>query len=139
MGSKSRFVVVGVGVVAAFVVAVGVAAASGTISTFTLASKAGLSSNGKAVTLSGTITCTQGDEVEIDGSVTQVSGRVVSGASEETFVLCNGDEQSWSLTAGSPLTLPFKPGKAEASVTVSDLTDFGFALVTTTVNVGKNA
>ena len=134
MGSRTRVAVVAA---VALAVAIGAASAAGAISTFTVGSKAVLSANAKAATLSGTITCAQDDEVEIDGSVTQAAGRVAGGAMGSTFLVCTGDPQSWSVTAGNPLMLPFRAGKAGASVVVSDFTDSDFRLVTTTVNLTK--
>jgi hypothetical protein len=96
-------------------------------STFTIDPMAQLSGGGTQATLTGTLSCPEGETVNFFVSVTQFRhGHVVSSAlGFAEPVVCDGSVQSWTLTVIS--LLGFQPGKASAvaSVCCPDLVQTG--------------
>jgi len=101
--------------------------ASGAIYSYTVAPKAQLSQRGTLVTLSGTITCDEGDQIANYFTVTEVVGRTVRSAEQSIYpnwVTCTGVLQPWSITLRAFGTLPFLPGLAAEHSIPFDTYDF---------------
>jgi len=124
MSCTSRLIAIGMLAVVSAAVAVGTAFAE--ITTLSLDPKGTLSADRTRATISGSITCTDGDSVMVYANVAQVVGRLLSNASGSTAISCTGEPQVWSVTAQTfgASTLRLAPGKASVGVTASDTSDF---------------
>jgi hypothetical protein len=117
-------------------IVLGAGAAQATVSTFTVDPKGTLSASGTQVTLTGTITCASGDLVYVAGGVIETVGRLqrtAIGFNNPAIISCSGASQSWSATFMANTSQPLLPGPANADVLWSDVTDFTFATVATTI------
>jgi hypothetical protein len=85
-----------------------------------------LLSRGVAVTGTYTVTCPEGDVLEVYTSLAQRvgGGRVASGSSADT-VWCTGEAQEVAYTAQTFSGVAFKSGTALLTVTVVDCSEFG--------------
>jgi Family of unknown function (DUF6299) len=123
-------------VISAVGIALGAGAAQATVSAFTVDPKGSLSAGGTHVTLTGTITCDSGDLVYIAGGVIETVGRLqrtAIGFNNPTIITCSGASQLWSATFTANTNQALLPGPANADVLWSDVTDFTFATVATTI------
>src|SRR5215470_6986805 len=114
---------------AGFVAALGLVAsgsASGEISSFTVDSRATLSADRAGATVTGTITCTEGDAASVSVNIVQVVGRKLTTASGSTEISCTGAVQGWSAAAHTfgTTTLRLSPGAATVGASAFDSTDF---------------
>jgi hypothetical protein len=101
--------------------------ASGAIYSYTVTPKALLSARGTLVTVSGTITCDEGDQIANYFTLTEVVGRTVRSADQSVYpnwVTCTGVLQPWSITLRTFGTLSFLPGLAEEHSIPFDTFDF---------------
>jgi hypothetical protein len=89
----------------------------------TLNPKATLSASGTSAVVSGTITCTAGDEVGIDIIIQQASGQVNAAGQGQATITCNGQVQNWSATVDVLIGSSFKKGPAVVLFSASDNTD----------------
>src|SRR5690349_5535280 len=113
-----------VAAIAAFGLMLGAGAAQATVSTFTVDHKGTLSKDGMQVTLTGTITCTGGDSVNIGGGVLETVGRIQRAAANfNNPVSCSGAPQTWSATFTSN-SQRLVSGPANADIFASDISDF---------------
>ena len=115
------------GAVATIAIAVP-AIASSAIYNYTVDPKAQLLAQGTLVTLSGTITCDEGDQIANYFQVTEVVGRTLRSAEASIYpnwIACTGALQPWSFTLRAFSTLPFLPGRAGEHSIPFDTFDFG--------------
>ena len=113
-----------VGAMAVLAIAISAGSASATISNFTVDPKGTLADGGTHVTVSGTVTCLEGDSVTVFVGLSQVVGRLSRGASTSTSIFCTGTTQPWSVTLSAIVVLPFVPGRAALNAQAADFTDF---------------
>jgi hypothetical protein len=75
-------------------------------------------------TVTGTITCTQGDTVDIPVAVRQGLGVHAQAGENDIVVTCSGGTDPWSVTVfgGNPGAV-YKPGKAAVIAQALDFTD----------------
>lgn len=108
-------------------VVLGVTAAHASVSSMTVNPIGTLSANGTQVALTGTITCTNGDDVIIAGGVIEIIGRLqrtaVGDFNNPERANCTGSSEPWSATFTANTSKGLLPGPANADVYWSDLTD----------------
>jgi len=99
-----------------------------------------LSKSTGQVTLSGTITCTAGDEVFIEAEALQVQSSQKFAQAYgyiDSLFICSGGTQSWTIVLddGSYGSQGFKVGKVGASANAYDNFDGDHAAITKTVQL----
>jgi hypothetical protein len=104
----------------------GTVAASAEVTSFTLGSKGSLAADRQHATVTGTITCTEGDAATVNANIVQVVGRLLVNASGSSSLTCSGQPQSWSVTVATfgTTTLRLAAGKATLGWSAIDQTDF---------------
>ena len=93
------------------------------VSTLRLDSKGSLAASKTSATVTGTIVCDAGHEVELQVIVLQNSGKVSSGAQSGPTITCSGRVQAWSATVDVVVGSAFKHGPATALFGATDTTD----------------
>ena len=97
--------------------------ASAFVSTLQLDAKGSLAASKTAATVTGTIVCDAGHEVELSIVVLQNSGKISSGAQSGPTITCTGHVQAWSATVDVVVGSAFKHGPATALFGATDITD----------------
>jgi hypothetical protein len=110
------------GVLAGLVVALSASSATAAISSLTVGPKAQLSPDRRIATITGTISCDDGDLVFVDASLSQTQGRTFAQATREVPVFCTGSPQSWSIPT-STFGVTWLPGRASVNVVTFDTFD----------------
>ncbi len=88
--------------------------------TFKIASKGTVSRVTGNATITGTVTCNEAVNVNLDGSLTQRASRtlLVSGSGSQQ-VSCSTTPTTWTMTIAPNSSAPFNPAKAAATITAS--------------------
>lgn len=76
-----------------------------------------------SVVVTGTVVCSDGNEVEVAANVVQTSGGTNTVAAGSTMIVCTGQVQTWSLSADILVGAAFKNGPATMLFAGFDVTD----------------
>lgn len=99
----------------------------GAVGTITIDRKATLSADHRQATLTGTISCDEGDSVDVFALITETIGRVQQRLARNltlSTISCTGAVQPWSVTVTAlSSTLPLLPGPVNVGVFAFDLSD----------------
>jgi len=118
-----RFRITLLAVVVAALSLVGVGVAHAAITALTVNPSAQLSADRTMVTVTGTVTCTFGDSVQVSAQLFQSSGRILTiGTGSSGALSCIGAPQLWTAVAPA-LVGAYKPGPANVLVSAFDTTD----------------
>lgn len=109
----------------AVLIAGGVAAgpASASVFSITADTSVSLSATKTSVTVTGTIVCTAGNEVNVVMNVLQNSGSVDTVSGGSAIITCTGQVQTWSATANVLIGSTHKKGPATLLFAGFDQTD----------------
>jgi hypothetical protein len=121
MRPRTRLVVAFV--FAALGVAIAAGSASAAFSSLTVDPKAQLSPDRTTATVTGSVTCDEGDFVFVDATISEAQGRTFAQAHREVQLFCTGSPQSWSIPT-SAFGVTWLPGRASVNVVTFDTFDF---------------